>query len=162
MIFFNSSPSFSCRDLHRSYEQRRIPHHAPRNATRLFNENGRGCCSDQSTTCYGYFPFPLYRYFLFIYIYIIIIIYIYFSFYIPYYLSFLQITIFEFFANFFGGKINFRFLGRPNIHQEFTDVAAKTGNHVLAMVCGPAPMVAEVETAALKHRFELHMETFEL
>ena len=54
------------------------------------------------------------------------------------------------------------FIGRPNLHQEFADVAAKCGKHVLAMVCGPAPMVREVESASYKFHFDLHMETFEL
>jgi len=53
-------------------------------------------------------------------------------------------------------------MGRPNIHQEFSDVEAKCGKHVLAMVCGPTPMIREVEAASYHYHFEFHMETFEL
>eukprot|EP00026_Physarum_polycephalum_P001242 Phypoly_transcript_01243.p1 GENE.Phypoly_transcript_01243~~Phypoly_transcript_01243.p1 ORF type:complete len:1110 (+),score=123.04 Phypoly_transcript_01243:179-3508(+) len=53
-------------------------------------------------------------------------------------------------------------MGRPNIHQEFADVATQCGKRVLAMVCGPTPMIREVETAAYHFGFEFHMETFEL
>jgi len=53
-------------------------------------------------------------------------------------------------------------MGRPNIHQECADVASQCGKHVLAMVCGPTPMVNEVETASFKFQFDFHMETFEL
>jgi len=53
-------------------------------------------------------------------------------------------------------------MGRPNIQQEFSDIAAVCGTNVLAMVCGPAPMVKEVQTAAYTFKFDLHMETFEL
>lgn len=53
-------------------------------------------------------------------------------------------------------------MGRPNIQQEFADIASSHGSDVLAMVCGPAPMVKEVQNAAYHCKFELHMETFEL
>jgi len=53
-------------------------------------------------------------------------------------------------------------MGRPNLHQEFGDIARECGNHVLAMVCGPNLMVKEVQSAAFKCKFELHVETFEL
>jgi len=54
-------------------------------------------------------------------------------------------------------------MGRPNLQQEFDQVAlAANGGSVLAMVCGPPVMVAEVQNAAFRNRFELHTETFEL
>jgi len=53
-------------------------------------------------------------------------------------------------------------MGRPNLHQEFGDIARECGKHVLAMVCGPTLMVKEVQSAAFKFKFDLHVETFEL
>jgi len=53
-------------------------------------------------------------------------------------------------------------LGRPNLNQEFTDIARTCGGSVLAMVCGPNSMITEVQNAAYKHKFDLHVETFEL
>jgi ferredoxin-NADP reductase len=53
-------------------------------------------------------------------------------------------------------------LGRPNLQQEFADIATVCGTSVLAMVCGPEPMVKEVQSAAYRCHFELHTETFEL
>jgi len=53
-------------------------------------------------------------------------------------------------------------IGRPNLQQEFADIAHVCGQDILAMVCGPALMVKEVQTAAFKYKFDLHTETFEL
>lgn len=53
-------------------------------------------------------------------------------------------------------------MGRPNMQREFSDIARVSGSDAIAMVCGPAPMVAEVENASYQCKFELHMETFEL
>jgi len=53
-------------------------------------------------------------------------------------------------------------MGRPNLQQEFSDIAQASGNYVLAMVCGPTVMVKEVKSAAYKFKFDLHVETFEL
>lgn len=53
-------------------------------------------------------------------------------------------------------------MGRPNLLQEFGDIAQTCGKNVLAMVCGPNVMIKEVQSAAYKFKFDLHVETFEL
>lgn len=53
-------------------------------------------------------------------------------------------------------------MGRPNIHQEFADIAKSGNKNVMTLVCGPQLMINEVQNAAFFFKFDLHTETFEL
>lgn len=53
-------------------------------------------------------------------------------------------------------------LGRPNFQHDFAAIAKGTTGGVQVMVCGPGPMVDEVQSASFSFKFSFHCETFEL